>query len=260
MKAWESSGIRDDQMTLGAQSDSGLSPDKAALAAELRADVEKATAMRALARQSAADQADRARLRAFQAERLARTYADLLASPRYGRAAKFFLTDLYGVKDRAERDETVSKVVPILSRMLPAGAVRGLAIAVRLDALSEELDLAMVRALREEGGVEGLDAARYARAWQRCGNRPARERQIALIMEAGQVLDRMTKITSVGIALRLMRGPAHAAGFGAVQDFLESGFLAFAHMGDASEFLSTIRDREAAVAAKLFAGEPLDIP
>lgn len=243
------------------QSDSGLPAEKAALAAELRADLARAAAMRAAARQSAADQADRAQLRAFQAERLARTYSDLLASPRFGPAARFFLTDLYGANDRAERDETLGSVVPILSRMLPAGAVRGLAIAVRLDALSEELDLAMLRSLREEGGpraLGGLDAVRYARAWRRCGNRRERERQIALMMEAGQVLDRMTRITSVGIALRLMRGPARAAGFGGVQNFLERGFNAFSHMGDAAEFLGTIRTREAAVADRLFAGLPID--
>jgi len=184
--------------------------------------------MRSAARASAADHADRTRLRAFQAGRLARTYADLLASPRYGPAAEFFLAELYGAKDRAERDETISRVVPVLSRMLPAGAVRALAVAVRLEALSEELDHALVGALRAEGGLEALDAARYARAWKRCANRPARERQLALIVEAGQVLDRLTKMTAVGIALRLMRGPAHAAGFGDVQDFLEGGFKAFA--------------------------------
>ena len=247
-------------MSSAPQPDSGLSADKAALAAELRADLARARAMRAAARQSAADQADRARLRAFQAERLARTYSDLLASPRFGPAARFFLTDLYGAKDRAERDETLGNVVPILSRMLPAGAVRGLAIAVRLDALSEELDLALLRALREGGGPgpEGLDAARYARAWQRCGNRRERERQIELMMEAGQVLDRMTKIATVGIGLRLMRGPARAAGFGGVQDFLARGFKAFAHMGDAAEFLGIIRTREAAFAERLFAGLPID--
>ena len=238
--------------------DSGLSADKAALAAELRADLARAIAMRAAARASAADHADRTRLRAFQAGRLARTYADLLASPRYGPAAEFFLAELYGAKDRAERDETISRVVPVLSRMLPAGAVRALAVAVRLEALSEELDHALVGALRAEGGLEALDAARYARAWKRCANRPARERQLALIVEAGQVLDRLTKMTTVGIALRLMRGPAHAAGFGDVQDFLEGGFKAFAHMGDATEFLGTIRTREAAVAERLFAGRPIE--
>jgi hypothetical protein len=132
-----------------------------------------------------------------------------------------------------------------------------LAIAIRLDALSEHLDAAMVQALRKEGGLDGLDAARYARAWQRCGRHGEREQQIGLICEVGEVLDRLTKMSAVGVALRLMRGPAQAAGFGGVQDFLERGFCAFSHMGGAAEFLATIRAREAAVAERLFAGQPV---
>lgn len=245
-------------MPFASESDSGLPAGKAALAAELRADLQRATAMRAATRASAADRADRARLRTFQAERLAQTYADLLASERFGPAARFFLSDLYGANDPVERDQTLNSVVPMLSRMLPAGALGALAIAVRLDALSEALDMAMVRALREEGSLDGLDAARYARAWQRLANRREREAQLALIMEAGRVLDRLTRKSSVGIALRLMHVPAHAAGFGAVLDFLDRGYRSFSHMGDATAFLDTIRVREAAVAERLFAGLPVE--
>jgi len=235
-----------------------LAHDRESLIAALHAGLAKAIATRAAARQSETDRADGARLRAFQAERLARTYADLLASRRYGPAAAFFLSDLYGTNDWAVRVETAENVVPIIARMLPAGAVHALAIAIWLEALSEELDLAMVHALRKDGGLEGLDSARYARAWQRCGRKPERARQIGLIGELGALLDRLTKMSSIGIALRLMRGPARAAGFGGVQDFLDRGFRAFAHMGDATQFLATIKARETAIAERLYAGEPAD--
>ncbi|MFO1253758.1 MAG: hypothetical protein U1E77_22065 [Inhella sp.] len=36
------------------------------------------------------------RLKAFQQERFRRAYGDLLATPRYAGAAKFFLEELYG--------------------------------------------------------------------------------------------------------------------------------------------------------------------
>lgn len=244
-------------MPFDPRKNSRLPEDKASFVAMLQEGLAKAAEVRAAVRHSETDGADRARLRAFQAERLAQTYADLLASPRYGPAAAFFMSDLYGANDRSARDESVNKVVPILARMLPSGAVHALAIAVCLDALSEELDLAMVFALREEGGLEGLDHARYARAWRRCGRRADRQRQIGLIGDVGEVLDRLTNMTSVGIALRLMRGPAQAAGFGGVQDFLERGFRAYAHMGDATEFLATISSRETAIAERLFAGESI---
>ena len=38
-------------------------------------------------------------LKAYQQERFARMHASLLAHPRYGRAANFFLNELYGPQD-----------------------------------------------------------------------------------------------------------------------------------------------------------------
>jgi hypothetical protein len=61
------------------------------------------------------------RLKEWQAARLARTYADLLASRATDPAAEFFLSDLYGPKDFRSRDEELARVVPIMVRVLPAG-------------------------------------------------------------------------------------------------------------------------------------------
>jgi hypothetical protein len=56
--------------------------------------------------------------------------------------------------------------------------------------------------------------------------------------------------------IRLARAPAHAAGFGLLQEFLERGLVAFEAMHGAQEFLQTIRARELRFADRLFAGEP----
>ena len=53
-------------------------------------------------------------------------------------------------------------------------------------------------------------------------------------------------------SLKAMRGPARAAGLGALQTFLESGFEAFGAMRGAHEFLATIRERETELARRLF--------
>jgi hypothetical protein len=50
-----------------------------------------------------------------------------------------------------------------------------------------------------------------------------------------------------------MRRPAQAAGLGELQRFLESGFDTFGAMKGAAEFLDTVRDREQALSAALFA-------
>jgi hypothetical protein len=60
----------------------------------------------------------------------------------------------------------------------------------------------------------------------------------------GQYLDGVVKRPIVRALVHLARGPAHAAGFGGLQDFLERGLSAFERMGGAAPFLTAIRDRE----------------
>ena len=43
-------------------------------------------------------------IKAYQQRRFAHTYADMLASARYGGAARFFLEELYGPGDFRNRD------------------------------------------------------------------------------------------------------------------------------------------------------------
>ena len=54
--------------------------------------------------------------------------------------------------------------------------------------------------------------------------------------------------------VRLARRPAHAAGFGLLQEFLERGLDAFEAMHGAKEFLSTVRGREREAMERIFAG------
>ena len=53
--------------------------------------------------------------------------------------------------------------------------------------------------------------------------------------------------------LKLMRGPAQAAGLSELQKFLEAGFDAFGAMKGAGDFLELVARRERALAAALFA-------
>ncbi|MDP9125566.1 MAG: hypothetical protein M3N82_13350, partial [Pseudomonadota bacterium] len=72
------------------------------------------------------------------------------------------------------------------------------------------------------------------------------------VMSVGEALDRHTRSFVLRASLKAMRGPARAAGMGALQTFLESGFDAFGAMGGAKEFLATIHARETALAERLF--------
>jgi hypothetical protein len=55
--------------------------------------------------------------------------------------------------------------------------------------------------------------------------------------------------------IRVLRGPARAAGFGLLQGFLERGLQAFRAMGDGTEFVMTIWERETAIMQRLISGE-----
>lgn len=188
-------------------------------------------------------------VKTYQAARFARSYADMLAHPRYGAAARFFLDELYGPQEFSRRDAQFERVVPALVRLFPGDLIGTIEQLGELHALTEALDDSAARHL------PGLPctAAGYATAWQGAGRAPARERQIVLTLAIGTALEGYTRSRLMRSTLRLMRGPAQAAGLQDLQRFLESGFDAFGAMRGAGEFLGLVAQRERALAAALFA-------
>lgn len=187
-------------------------------------------------------------LKAYQAARFERTYADLLHSSRYSAATRFFLRELYGPNDFSGRDLQFARVAPNVVRMFPKSVTHTVAALVDLHALSESLDQAMATAI----GNQSLTAASYCRAWQLTARPSDRARQIALTAEIALALDQHTNNRLIKTSLRVMRGPAVAAGLADLQQFLETGFDAFAQMRGAQEFITLVKDREQALAAALF--------
>jgi hypothetical protein len=233
---------------------------KDALACQLAEYLAQVRQLRA-ARKDDPRQEDYLGLKEWQAGRLMRTYADVLAAPRYHLAAEFFLTDLYGAKDFSTRDEQLARVVPIMQRILPEKALATLVEAVRMDTLSESLDTDMVAALRRIGGdCLHIDGASYGAAYRACGRAADRELQIAVIDEIGQALDRLTHLPMIQVSLRLMRKPAQLAGLNDLHRFLEQGFDAFRRMAGAQEFLAIVNQRETSLMRELFAGGAVPAP
>jgi hypothetical protein len=226
--------------------------DKETIGHELAACIAEARELRA-ARADDPEPDDFPRLKAWQAARLARSYADLLASERHNPAAEFFLSDLYGPKDFRSRDEELARVVPIMVRVLPARALVTLLEAVKMDTLSESLDSGMVLALRKVGKTRDIDWPAYVAAYRSCGRKKDRELQIELIDKIGKTLDRLTRMPLIRYSLKLMNGPAHLAGLGALHSFLQRGFDAFSYMKGADEFLAIVTERETALMKELFA-------
>jgi len=191
-------------------------------------------------------------LQRWQADRLARTYADLRREDRYREAVTFFLSDLYGPVDFARRDADLLRVYRVMSRLLPPRALEALCLAVELESLTQALDADVARL----HGTGVIDAASYARAYRAADRQPDRERQIELVLHTGRYLDELVSHPLIHTAIRIARKPAHAAGFGSLQEFLEHGFDAFNRMAGAEVLLRTIEIRETRVMERLFAGDP----
>lgn len=194
-------------------------------------------------------QAAVAAVKHYQQQRFMHTYADLLGSERYGAATDFFLDELYGPRDFSQRDAQFLRVVPTLVRLFPASIVDTVETLARLHALSEQLDSEMGIHL----GPRPLAAETYIDIWQTTARRRDRRLQIDLTLAVGSALDRYTRQPLLRQTLKMMRGPAKAAGLGELQRFLETGFDTFKQMSGAKDFLEIIRGREQALADALFA-------
>jgi hypothetical protein len=202
--------------------------------------LDRSAEVRARVVEDAAFSERRARLRAWQAARLAHTHRDLLESQRFHDAAEFFLTDLYGPRDLSSHIEEVRRLVPAMTSALPDWGLATVMHAMELNVVSESLDGAMVEALGEKSA--DIDDALYAAAYRAVDRAKDRERQIDLIALLGQALDKLAQVRFVGMTLMLMRKPAQLAGLGELQAFVERGYAAFGAMrGGADEFVQAAK-------------------
>ncbi len=117
----------------------------------------------------------------WQSNRLARTYADLLADVRYQAACQFFLSDIYAPVDFSQRDYDLERIYRFLARVLPPQSIRLLTQTVELNDMTRALDHRLLRALIDELGVtDALTSELYLEAYRICDNYAERAQQIEL--------------------------------------------------------------------------------
>ena len=217
-----------------------------------------------------------AQIKALQAQRFQGTYADLLQSPTWGPATRFFLDELYSDRDYADRDTQFGRIAGTLQKLFPPPTV-GTAVALAvLHAQTEALDQAMGHALLAQQAaptnakgtafsststiastststststaLPALDATLYLSAWRAVGQRAGRQLQLERVLALGTDLARLTRTPGLRLMLRMMRRPAQTTGLGALQSFLEAGFDTFGQLarqrGGVEQFLATIDARE----------------
>lgn len=193
------------------------------------------------------------RLKRFQGRRFAGSYADLLSSVDYAAATRFFLEELYSDRDFGERDAQFARIAGAVEKLFPKDVAQTASALAQLHALTESLDHAMARIEAMDGHD---DIVGYVRAWKAVDRRQDRLRQLERVVAIGAEMIRLTRLPGLRTMLRMMRGPASAAGMSSLQRFLESGFDTFGAMakqrGGAERFLQLIREREQRLIDLLF--------
>lgn len=187
----------------------------------------------------------------LQATRFRHCYSDLMESRDFGPASRFFLEELYGEADYAQRDQQFARIAGTLATVFPASVVSTAVALSQLHALTEELDHLMASYCVQHGiSASNLDAASYVAAWHFVGRRADRQQQLVDVLSLGQELAVLTTKPGLALLLKLMRRPAASAGLGSLQQFLERGFAIFAALsrnkGKVHAFLSTVETRESA--------------
>jgi len=189
-------------------------------------------------------------LRAWQARRLAKTYTDLLANPRYTRACRFFLDDVYAAKDFRQRDEEIRHLYEIIHHFLPDIILKLVKTVIELNDLTQSLDEELWTVMQNELEViDKITMDLYVAGYRLCDNYDERAYQIELIDQIGHMVNLTTKVPMIATTLKVVRGPVTRTGWGELHDWIERGFLAFQYMHGAKEFLATIHDREMAFLA-----------
>ena len=190
-------------------------------------------------------------LREWQCNRLLHSHDEIYADPNYRPAMQFFVDELYGPKDFSQRDKDIEKVVPKMKKWLPREALASLAVAIHLNALSQELDVAMLAQL---DGRE-IDRHSYADAYAKCENAQQRAMQIDYIEQLGLDLANVVDFPGIGFILKMARKPANMAGLSTLQQVLEDGCAAFKQLGDVRSFIIPMVSVERDIKNRLFEGE-----
>ena len=195
-------------------------------------------------------------LSAWQSLRLSRTHADMLRDARFSQGCRFFLDDIYAPKDFSQRDYDGHRIYSFMNRFLPEATLAPLAMALEVNSLTQQLDLALAEAMRDHLGVEDrFDRQQYEQAYRLCDNYAIRLRQIQLIVAVGKQLERVRRVPFIHTTLRLARGPAHRLGWFEMQDFLERGYMAWKSIAQPDTFLNNIQTREMAILDRIY-GRP----
>ena len=196
-------------------------------------------------------------LQDWQTERLQATHRYLIEHPAAEPGVRFLLEDVYGGRDLRPVAREIRRALPRARRLLPDSVLSTSALALEAAILTQHLDEDLVERLGAtlDGTLAEED---YADAYRRQAETllHERHRQLALVGELGSGVDRYIRSRTIQTTFRLVRRPAHAAGFASLYDFLDRAFGAMKQLDSVSEVLAAITADERRIMERILDGEP----
>lgn len=206
---------------------------------------------------------DTRRIADWQAERLKATHQDLYQNPGYHTGLEFLLTDLYAPAGMTQRDDNIDRIFPKMVKWLPDHLLGTFAGLVELNLVTQSLDLELAQWFdRHNLSTASITTSDYCDAYRGSGQLSIRSRQLELVADTGQQLDRYVRNRTLGWLLSMSRGPAEMAELGDLHSFLHRGYSAFRKMEDVDVLIERLIGRERRVMENILAGhpEPFSVP
>ena len=167
-------------------------------------------------------------------------FVDLHEKPGYGEAIDFTISDLAGASI-SHRDRDLERASHVFTRMLPTRALETLAAAAKLNAHVLQVNLGVFRHLQTAGELPAdISERSYCEAFRETSTLDECIDMVKLATRLGGTLKTLIRVPLLGAMLRGMRMPAHAAGYGALHEFLEKGYANFKAIPDIKLFLAEI--------------------
>jgi len=188
----------------------------------------------------------------WQLEYLLPYFSDLHVRDGYAEAIDFTMSDLAGV-GISNRDRDLERAAPALTKLLPLGGLATIASAAEMNAHVLKINIAICRCLLVDNELpDQITESAYCVACRKASSLEECVELVHLVTELGRTLKSLVNVPMIGITLRAMRAPAHAAGFGALQEFLEKGYRTFSQIPDTDHFLGEIETRMVGVFEKIY--------
>lgn len=186
---------------------------------------------------------DYERFTTWQLEHLLPFFKDLYEQDGYDKAIEFTMSDLAGV-GISNRDRDLERAAPAITRMLPLRALETLADAADANARVLKINIAICSALRVGDKLPNpITEVDYCVACREASDLGELTELVHVVCGLGRSLKSLVRIPLIGMTLAAMRMPAKAAGFAALHDFLENGYLIFRKIPDIDHFIAEIESR-----------------